>query len=323
MGVTATGTSSLIATNPFGGWVCQDYFGERTLVGDIIVNNCYSNGSIASSCGGIFGYLAGISSSGNIVANNCYSTGPIGSGGGGIFGNGAGRSSSANIVANNCYSSGIIGDNGGGIFGSAAGIFSQGSATISANNCYSIGSIGTDGGGIFGAYAGYFSSANIEANNCYTTGTITTDGNGIFGSTNIKGTASNCYFTNGISNWNDSSANSLLITNTNVWTDINNNSTTPWLLSSFNSNIYSPNSYTGNSTTYTTDQGLFQSNYTYSIFKINGSYNISTTIITNTNNGKITFTNPSTSYTVNVLVYKVINGNYYQYNINTFTYTYI
>jgi hypothetical protein len=68
----------------------------------------------------------------------------------------------------------------------------------------------------------------------------------------------------------------------NVWIDINSNSETPWLLSSFNSNIYAPNSYTGDSTTYITSEGLFQSDYTYSIIDVNDNYSIPDDISINT-----------------------------------------
>ena len=157
LGVTSSGNSSLISSFPYGGWVCQEYFGSYATSGNITVNYCYSNGTIGTSCGGIFGGGAGFSSSGTISVYNCYSIGSIGQSGGGIFGEATGIYSSPTISAYNCYSTGAIGTYGGGIFGSGTGIFSSG--TISANNCYSLGSIGLEAGGIFGIFAGYLAQS--------------------------------------------------------------------------------------------------------------------------------------------------------------------
>ena len=335
----ATTTSTLILTFPYGGWICQSSFGAGTLSGNITVNNCYSNGNINTACGGIFGVGAGRDSSSTITTTNCYSTGSIGSvaggifgfyagdnssatitttncystgtiNGGGIFAPGAGRNSSSTISTTNCYSTGSIGDYGGGIFGITAG--NNSSTTISATNCYSTGIIGSSGGGIFGQNA----QTSAKAINCYSIGTITTSTNGIFGS-GTRGTTENCYSTNGVENWNDTTALSSLIYSPDVWTDINSNPSTPWLLSTFNANIYNPDSYTGNS-----NPGLFQPNYIYSIIKVNDSYTIPSNISINTGTGIITFTSPITSYIVKVLVSKGTSPNNYEYNINTFTYIY-
>ena len=352
LGVTST-NSTLIQTTPYGGWVCQGYFGAYAISGNITVNYCYSNGNIggegggifgeatgqyssatisAYNCyslgsiipygGGIFGSYTGYSSSGTISAYNCYSFGSIGQNGGGIFGDSAGLSSSGTISAYNCYSLGSIGQSGGGIFGSYAGGSAQSTsptsyAKINANNCYSIGNISTNAGGIFGQYAGNGAQqyVQISANNCYTIGQITTSGTGIYGGNNNGGTYQNCYFTNGVSNWNDSDANNNLIINTNVWVDINSNTTTPYLLSSFNQQIYSPNTVTINSSTYTSEPGLFTSSYLLI------SPNVPNITI-NQSTGVLTFSDlTSQTYTENVLSYLGTNPNYYSYNINNFILT--
>jgi len=133
LGVTVTGLSSLIASNPYGGWICQGYFGSYAPTGNITVNYCYSNGPINDYGGGIFGNNVGNHSSATIKANNCYSTGSIGTAAGGIFGYKAGTNSSGIIEVNYCYSTGNNLDAGGGIFGNGAGLGIQASAKISAN----------------------------------------------------------------------------------------------------------------------------------------------------------------------------------------------
>ena len=344
LGVTSSGNSTLSSTDPYGGWVCQSYFGAYANSGNITINYCYSNGNIELDCGGILGTFTGNNSSATISVNNCYSLGSIGQFSGGIFGRQPGFSSSGIISVYNCYSIGNIEGYSGGIFGVGAG--SNSSATISTYNCYSTGSIGNNGGGIFGYGTGASSSATISANNCYSNGAIGNNGGGIFGNdtrvsatggtvtaincysigtfngstgiyggNNNGGTSQNCYFTNGVSNWNDSDANNNLITNTNVWVDINSNATTPYLLSSFNQQIYSPNTVTINSSTYTSEPGLFTSSYLLI------SPNVPNITI-NQSTGVLTFSDlTSQTYTENVLSYLGTNPNYYSYNINNFILT--
>ena len=311
--------------------------------GYIEVNNCFSIGNMQYAAGGIFGEGAGINAtpSGSIIVNNCYSTGGIGDYGGGIMGHATGRSSACNIKVNNCYSRGSIAIGGGGIFGYDTGNAGT-TCKIEANNCYTIGSITSSSGGIFGQNTldGNRGGGTVKAINCYTIGSFITPNTGIYGTFNNGGTTIKCIFVGGSSpdviasptqtagTWYDSNANLTINQYTpsqNIWTDINSLSSSPWLLSSFNSNIYNPNSYTSNpldTSTYTTSPGLFQTTYTYSIIKVNNSYTIPSNISISTTTGRITFTTPSTSYIVDVLVGKSSGSSSYEYNINSFTYTY-
>jgi probable HAF family extracellular repeat protein len=236
---------------------------------------------------------------------------------GGIFGSYTGSNSTGGtICAKDCYTTGNI--YGGGIFGSYTGSNSI-IGTIYAENCYTMGNINSDSGGIFGSYTRSNSTGGtIYANNCYTTGTITTLNTGIYGINNNNGTVENCYITDGIENWNDVDANSYLITN--FWTDINSNTSTPWLLSSFNNIIYNPNNnIIDYGTSSSSTIGLFQPDYTYSII----SNSVSDISIDQTN-GKLFFHNTldANTYNINVLVGKKdLNENYYNYNINTYVLT--
>ena len=330
-----------ILTNNAGG-----IFGARA--SSATANNCYSTGSIGPSAGGIFGteyinstatncYSTGIISGDkaggifgpcdiNSSANNtssatkCFSTGNItGSQAGGIFGyiNGHGGtypSRIINISATNCFSTGLISSvNGGGIVGTAVD-----GGTYTATNCYSIGN-GLPGdygnGQIFGITG---NSVNINAINCYGAGTSP---NGICGN-NYSGnplTITNCYNANGA--WSDTTANSNL-TGTGgslgvigtKWTSVLS-ANTPYKLTAFNTQIYSPNTATINaSDPYTTSVGNTAFNNFNKILN-NGS----ATATINGSTGTIAFTNTSTPGLDTVNIYALAPSGFY--GINTFALT--
>ena len=234
--------------------------------GICMATNCYSTGNLNSSSGGIFGSHTNnnltMNSLGLCVATNCYSTGSFLSGQiqtGGIFGSYAGLSYSAPCTATNCYSTGDIGFKGGGIF-------ADGATNSTATNCYSTGQINsvddvddTRTGGIFGINA-----STCTATHCYTSGFGSLI-NGIFGwhtapidPDNPTNEHDGGYEKNGTNNysetnhntsgWNDFNANFSLNNNyglnmtdgqNQIWIDPSIISATiPFLLASFNKNLY-------------------------------------------------------------------------------------
>ncbi len=259
-----------------------------------------------------------------MIISNCYSTGEIsGQLAGGICGDWVFNSSNGGrLKIENCYSTGIIsGNSAGGIIG---GSYNGGRLKI--ENCYSTGIISGDGsaGGIIGSS----SNTNTIVKNCYTIGTFSNN-NGIFGENLGSSTEINCLATNNNS-WSDISATStILVEKPNTWLIFKNN--TPWLLLSFNAQIYDPNIVYSSSNPYISSAGLFTNsvepliNYTYSIITVNNSYIIPSEITINKSNGKITFDNiPAYEYKVQVLVgdKKTNSGIYQNYQINNFTFIY-
>ena len=233
IGIIATGSTTLA---PLGGWLAQTGFGYSST--NNIIQNCYSNGDIASYGGGICGQFSGQAGTLNIIycystgaiasygsggicgqfsgqagtltITTCYSTGAIASDAGGICGSYIGRYNGT-VVISNCYSNGVInGINAGGICGSYAG-FSNGSVSIS--NCYSIGAINEiSAGGICGYNTGYIGTVLIS--NCYVVGTTTVNNNNkIFGSiatNNIYVSSTNTGFETNGSSWNNVNASTYL-----------------------------------------------------------------------------------------------------------------
>jgi len=204
LGVLNNQPSTLL---PSSGWIIQHSSMSN-------VYNCYSNGDISESCGGIYGsnctgVVANCYSTGNItgqyaggifgessngIATNCYSTGIIdASDAGGIFG------AFSTGTATKCYSSNdIIGNNAGGIFGTTDGTNMIDDGQAIANYCYSVGNIiGENAGGIFGYQTDTLVNHQTNvANTCYSNGNVVgNNAGGIFGalinSTNV--TATNCY----------------------------------------------------------------------------------------------------------------------------------
>ena len=183
IGVLSSGITTLLS---YGGWVCHQYFGYFIRTGKIIIQNCYSNGEINFSCGGICGGLSGYRGLGGIFEiNNCYSTGKIsGSFSGGICGRSCMFSTSNGIyTVQNCYSTGeISGQYSGGICGRAyGGYLIKGIASV--QNCYSTGNISNESsGGICGYFFGVGVSGGIlTVNNCYSTGNMSGSNGGICG----------------------------------------------------------------------------------------------------------------------------------------------
>ena len=303
----------------------------------IYAKNCYSTGEISVDSlgsGGIFGFWAGEAALGNaqIYAENCYSTGAIGGAdSGGIFGSKVGLTAldNAQIYAINCYSTGeISGADSGGIFGSKVGESATGSAQISAKNCYTTGTIsGTSTGGIFGYKAGDLATSpvQISAINCYTIGIISgTSAGGIYGPDATLNTTVNCIASNN-NTWADADAITTIDASTNktasnIWLDYSTLTTVPWLLNSFDSIIYNPDSQTilfG--TIGTSPAGLFAPpSYNYIIY----NDPTLTGITIDVNTGVITCqgTVPGGTYIINVLVGQLLDNVYRAYNRNIYTF---
>jgi hypothetical protein len=161
------GCSSSGAIGRDGGGIVGQAGGNN--YGNVFCRYCWSTGDIGTgdiggSAGGIYGYGAG--EAGAASARICYSEGIIGTGGGGIFGSFAGQAIGF-ADASLCYSQGDIGIDGGGIFGANAA--EDGGAT-EATNCYSSGSW-TDGTrGIYGPdkQSGAISTDCYSANGAWT-----------------------------------------------------------------------------------------------------------------------------------------------------------
>ncbi len=183
------------------GWIGQSSFALNA--SNNLIINCYSNGPLRQSSGGILGEK----SYGSV--NKSYSTGAhIGGYAGGIFG-GEGHG-----TAENCFSIATsFGNRGGGIFGGEA-------SNATATNCYSLGTINENCGGIFGGF-----TSNCTATNCYSTGAVGTNAGGIFGGNSSSVTATNCYIANNA--WVSNDANTALTgEDGTVW----NTNTSPYTL---------------------------------------------------------------------------------------------
>ena len=327
--------------------------------GTITVNNCYNTGAINDSYGGgIFGSY----SSGPITVNNCYNTGAI-NGGGGIFGT-ADIFVSQTINVSNCYNTGVIGGGGGGIFAQSIG-------DISVSNCYNTGEI-IYGGGIFGSVGDNIIITKVTITNCYNTGTVGTNSGGIIGQspyyssgTNI---ITNCYNAGSGDFIAGSATIPLTCSNGSMWTDttaiatltgtpispnpIGTNWTTlgsniPYLISLFNSEIYTPSvvNYTsGPFAPFSTSAGnvtsnaniVVSNNFSYEIIGItsqvgnspitsyNGQY-----ISINPSTGVILFQQGISTTLTSYVIYVIAGYNLssvtttsnliYEYDISTFT----
>lgn len=264
-------SSSSSSLNSTGGWIwgsgfangvinncstdatCTSTLYEQGLIvgafnNAVTCNFCYSLGSIVG--GGIFG-----SAVTNCVANNCFSVGTItgssaaGTGSGGIFG----PSCDATNEANYCYSIGNIIPSSNPSIGSG-GICGS-SCIVSVSNCYSMGTIG-NANGLCGGIFGVISTGS--ATNCYSSGSFADSNLGIGGT----GTQTNCYAANNA--WSDSAAQAALtgcpVSRTagnpgSTWTSTDTN--IPYVLSSFNAELYDPNYDTSTTISYTSDQSVF------------------------------------------------------------------
>ena len=250
-------------------------------MGSASVTNCFSTGSInAQYAGGIAGYRFGYNATNTCAITSCYSTGSISS------------------------------SNAGGIVGADVGYNDNASYTpvVNITNSYSLGTIATTCGGICGgmdASGSYTNTPSITITNCYSYGTIVDANSGIVSTSYPKTTTqTNTYAAQGA--WNNTTANANLtgsptdITTSNpgsTWTMVV--SGTPYVLSLYNAQLYSPNS-ASSSSNYTSGAGLFQSEYTYQI---------------------VYRTQSTNELTTRVFVSKGTAPYYNSYNFNTFTFT--
>lgn len=297
--------------------------------GIVIIENCINNGSIGSQAGGIAGeaccYLN--TSSNYMTINKCINTSDVlNTASGGITGQSYGQSSNETVVCSvtNCYSTGsVINNLCGGICGINIAI--NGSPTVNITNCYTLGNISASGAGICG-YSGGGGFPSVNITNCYSYGTYNND-NGI-AEVGSGFNITNCYSANG--SWSDTSANASLtgiptnFYNNNpgtTWAKVINNTSTPYVLSVFNSAVYDPSMVEQSRSNYTSDHGLFQSDYSYNLLSVNNSTPSNVSI--NSNNGALTFTNVLTgiSKRAEVFVTKGTAPYYNNYNLNTFAYS--
>jgi hypothetical protein len=274
--INASVTTSTLAS--YAGWVCQSYFGKGVSAD---VTNCFSTGTInAQYAGGIAGYRFGYNANNICTITGCYSTGSI------------------------------SGSNAGGIVGSDVGYNDNVLYTpvVNITNSYSLGTIATTCGGICGgtdAIASYINTPIITITNCYSYGTIVDANSGIVSTSYPKTTTQiNVYAAQGA--WSDATASGVLTgtpANLNTgnpgstWTTIV--SGTPYVLSLYNAQLYSPNS-ASSSSAYTSAPGLFQPGYTYQIVYSSQSTNV---------------------LTIRAFVSKGTAPYYNSYNFNTFTFT--
>ncbi|MEW5798839.1 MAG: GLUG motif-containing protein [Bacteroidota bacterium] len=138
--------------------------GVAGYISDVIINNCYSTGTISASGGFDVGGLVGRNE--NSTISNSYSSVSISSTSfyvGGLVG--ANNGSSASIT--NCYATGSLNVNTNDV-GGLVGV-NQGSAQI--NYSYATGNVDAGGGFQVGGLVGENNSATI--NNCYAAGNAT------------------------------------------------------------------------------------------------------------------------------------------------------
>lgn len=294
---------------------------------NLIIENCINNTSIGVNCGGIYGTT--VNSNSSVIIRNCLNTGSV-IGGSGIANQQFGYNTNKTCSITNCYNTGALSGASFGICGNDAGKNDNAtySPTVNISNCYSLGNISNTGAGIIGSTTSSTNAPTINISNCYSYGTYS-NSNGIDapgGSYSYNVT--NCYAANG--SWSDTTANSLLTgTPTSfysnnpgtTWAKVVNNTSTPYVLSAFNSAVYDPSAVEQLSQNYTTAQGLFQPDYSYNLLSINNSDPTPSTI--NANNGAITFTNAQykSTETAQVFVSKGTAPYYNSYNLNTFAYS--
>lgn len=289
--LTIVGCYSSGSMGESDGGIVGSYAGNNT--GSVICEQCYSTGIIGNFAGGIFGDYAG--DSGNASAIKCYSTGLIGENAGGIFGRFAGND--GNASATKCYSIATINTDGGGIYGIGAG---SNGGTSSATNCYSKGIITTVGNGIYGT-----GKVNENITNCYSangtwsTATANTLLTGTpsptIGTTWVATTINQPYELNGIgyTPYNINNIDLLIRPNLNqsYSQTINaGNSTSNAIILGKNYTILSVSatSITINFTNGSITSGISTPSNIYTIYiRNNGSYHITTVILTVTTTGPI------------------------------------
>ena len=295
------------------GGIAGAYAGSNS--GSVTITGCTNTGEVGNNyCGGIVGpYAANFNGVVNI--SNCANTGNITSSfAGGIAGHkfALNGSPSSPCSITNSYSTGAIGGISGGESGGICGAMvgandNAWTPVVNIINCYSLGAIATTCGGIIGGVNGGFShDPSINITNCYSYGTLADTGSGIVAIGYLKPTNQTyCYVADGV--WSDVSANANLSgyptdigTNNpgSTWTTLE--ADTPYILSAYNAQLYSPNSASTSSSTYTSAAGIFSPGYNYQL------------IYTDQVGAVIT---------ARVFVSKGSAPYYYAYNFNTFTLT--
>lgn len=330
--------------------------------GTVILNNCFNYGNMLSTitgCGGICGSWSGCN--GKIYISNCYNLGNIrGTSCGGIMGADAGYSAITNPITNftlnqiidisNCYSTGIItnGNNSGAILGGRIYTNNDGASgssfTLKIKNCYTLSDPSYNANITNTAFTNlnFWDSAD-KINSQNLTGILPYT---YISNLKTKSTVgytyvdiSNNYSTASSSGWKDASANLRLLNTptdlyannpTSVWAKINSTTTTPYLLSSFNSPIYDPsNVIIKNDPSYNSSRGLFtdaSGNYRYSLLSVNNANptSYSNIVTLDPSFGNLKFSDKfeqNRVYTSKVFVSKSdASGNTYSYNFNQFTF---
>ena len=251
--------------------------------GTVTISNCYNTGNVGANSGGICAVRAG-SNNGTVTISNCYNTGAISGngGGGGIAAQQFGYNTNNICSISNCYNIGNIvttvttNTGPGGICGRGAG---NNTATISYNpiinitNCYNLGTISNGTGspviGCSGILGGNPTTAStrtptINITNCYSVNPASALSAAITTMTTPAPTQTNCF---SYTTWTDTNSKAALtgtptsISSSNpgtTWTTVITN--TPYILTSFNSPIYTQNVYSNPTLpTYTTIPGSFSS----------------------------------------------------------------
>lgn len=336
-----------ISGNNAGG-ICGNSAGY--VDGKVSISNCLNTGVINGSyTGGIIGSRAGVNG-GNISITNSVNIGIIsGQYAGGITGFYLGINSNNLCSLINCYNIGnIAGSNAGGITGADVGFNDsvEYNPKVLIQNCYSLGNIGTTGGGICGGTEGstYTNTPIVNITNCYTSYNSIVDSGSEYVSTSLPTTIRNSIislltnvYTSLISLWSNTDASTSLTgtptyssnTLTNpvgkVWADVSSNAINktkiniPWLLGSFNAQLYNPATDSTINQIYTSKPGIL-TGILYSTFFANTT----ASVICDSNTGVLTFTNLADGDNiVNVIGYTGVSGTnpniYYGYNLNTFT----
>jgi len=304
--------------------------------GSVTITNCYNTGSISGTySGGICGSGAGYNNV-SLTITNCYNTASVsGTYSGGICGAYAGTVGDNTYYSivniNNCYNAGTFGTNQGiGLICGQATAFCNsslpGNNIVNITNCYNLSVVNNSTqGAIFveedpsdGNPSGSINVGTVNITHCYI---LYGNAIGVF-LNNVPGTINQSNITtssNGL--WNDSEANTCLTGSGSLWFSPYLN--TPYLLSSYNLEIYTPNVVTSSTNNYTSTPGLF--NHSYKIISVNNN-SPGNNISIDTNTGTITLIHSDynmNQYLINVLSYQLdASNNYYGYELNNLNVTF-
>ena len=313
-----------------GGGIVGPFAGDNSST--LNITNCSNYGSVESFRGG--GVVGPFSTA--IIAK-CVNTGNISGGyAGGLVGKWFCKNTNKTCTITNSYNIGnISGTNAGGICGAEVAYSNDGNAaTIRIINCYSRGTIATNCGGFFGGAEGntsYSTTPIVSIDNCYSSGAISNGGGGFIAPSlqihNLIGKRQS-YIAN--NSWTDASANdtgNLSDTPTDVynqglvWTKLAGTNI-PYVLTCFNSDIYSPKLGISVVKPYSSSIGLYDGSYNINCIKYNNTQysNENNYITINSTTGLLTFSNNLSdgNYVVSVFASKYKNEIPYSYNYNTF-----